>query len=114
MQGVLDGGELHLFEAPLKLRVKVRHKAKPLQIHDALLSWTVRDLKFRIEELTGVVVRQQRLRYLEDVDLENTLALMDYDIVANAMLEMHLWSDWEGGLGIIGCCFLGGFMMMNE
>ncbi len=56
----------------------------------------------RIEGQIGIACAQQRIRYLEDSDLPDNITLYEAGVVPGAVIEVHLWSDWAGGI-LAGC-----------
>lgn len=75
--------------------IRVRIPLRPSIILRKVSSATsIREIKERLEDATGIVLQQQRIKYLEDKDLQNTSRLQDYNILSGSILVLHLWKEF--------------------
>ncbi len=56
---------------------------------------TIADLRITVENMFGIPVTQVRLSFLEELDMQDTKRLFDYDIVQNSTVSVHLWPAFE-------------------
>lgn len=65
---------------------------------------TIINLKVKVELLTGVPVKLQRLSYLDQGDLDDNSTLMFHDVVDKSTLKMKVWNDW---IDLVSACAKG-------
>ena len=85
-----------LTEHPLKIKIKLpRLDPKSLGSTPVYSSMTIWELKVIVEDTFGLPVSVQRIGYLEDLDIRDTLRLFDCNIVSGATVIVALWPNFE-------------------
>ena len=64
-------------------------------MQEVFISMTIADLRNTVENMFGIPVAQARLSFLEELDMQDTKRLFDYDIVQNSTVSVHLWPAFD-------------------
>ena len=98
--GVGNHATVVVHPTPLELKV-VAPLRKVMTFSNTVAIMSVLELKCKIEMVSGVVVTQQRLGYLEQTDLPDSSLLVDHDLVNGATITLTLWDDFTPLYGAV-------------